>query len=124
MTGIEVSPCGRQNRPISVQRRQYELRLRGISTMDAGNAFLLEFMADFNGRFSRSPRSPHDAHRPLQPTDQLDRIFCSRTARSMTANLVVHFERRSYVITPTKDTRPLSGRRRPVEVHQWADGRL
>jgi hypothetical protein len=42
----------------------------------------------------------------------------------MTANLVVHFERRSYVITPMKDTRPLSGRRRPVEVHQWADGRI
>jgi hypothetical protein len=101
-----------------------ELRLRQISTMDAGKAFLPAFIADFNGRFSRSPRSPHDAHRPLQPTEQLDRIFCTRTARSMTANLVVHFERRSYVITPTTDTRPLSGRRRPVEVHQWADGRL
>ncbi|MDQ6669720.1 MAG: hypothetical protein M3069_03030 [Chloroflexota bacterium] len=30
MTGIEGSPCGRQNCPISVKRRQYKLRLSGI----------------------------------------------------------------------------------------------
>ena len=65
-----------------------ELRLRGIGTMDAGNAFVPEFMADFNQRFARQPRSSHDAHRPLLATDDLDRIFCTRTARSMTANLV------------------------------------
>jgi hypothetical protein len=101
-----------------------ELRLRGISTMDAGNAFAPEFMEDFNRRFAKPPRSPHDAHRPLLPTDDLDRIFCTRVARSMTPNMVVHFERSSYLITPTKETRGLAGRRRAVEVHRWADGRL
>jgi hypothetical protein len=30
-----------------------ELRLRAVSTMDAGNAFLPEFMADYNQRFGR-----------------------------------------------------------------------
>jgi hypothetical protein len=35
-----------------------ELRLRGISTIADGNAFLLEFMDDYNRRFGRVPRSP------------------------------------------------------------------
>ena len=34
-----------------------ELRLRGISSTDAGNAFLPEYMADFNGRFATRTRS-------------------------------------------------------------------
>ena len=42
-----------------------EMRLRGISTMEQGNAYLPEFMADFNRRFAVLPRSHHDAHRPL-----------------------------------------------------------
>ena len=89
-----------------------ELRLRGISTMDAGNAFLLKFMADFNGRFSRSPRSPYDAHRPLQPTDQLDRIFCTRTARSMTANLADGEAASWPPSTPALDRAAVTTRRR------------
>jgi hypothetical protein len=36
-----------------------ELRLGGISTIEAGNAYLPEFMADFNRRFA-FPRSSHD----------------------------------------------------------------
>jgi hypothetical protein len=73
-----------------------ELRLRGISTIDAGNAFLPEYMIDFNRRFARNPRSDHDAHRPLGSHDDLDKVFCARVQRTMTANLVVHFERNSY----------------------------
>ncbi len=42
----------------------------------------------------------------------------------MTGNLVVHFERGSYVITPGPETRGLAGRRRHVEVRKWEDGRI
>ena len=42
-----------------------ELRLRGISDWEAGNAFLPEFIDDFNRRFAVQPRSSHDAHRPF-----------------------------------------------------------
>ena len=38
-----------------------ELRLRDIADMDGGNAFLPEFMRDYNERFARPPRNPHDA---------------------------------------------------------------
>jgi hypothetical protein len=49
-----------------------ELRLREISTIDAGNAYLLTFRADYNRRFGKLPKSEHDAHRPLRPSDDLD----------------------------------------------------
>ena len=43
-----------------------ELLLRGISTKEAANAYAPHFIADFNGRFGKVPRSTFDAHRPLR----------------------------------------------------------
>jgi hypothetical protein len=40
--------------------------LRGISTWEAANAYAPSFIADFNRRFGKPPRSDHDAHRPLR----------------------------------------------------------
>ncbi|SDC44092.1 hypothetical protein SAMN05444679_10374 [Variovorax sp. CF079] len=48
-----------------------ELRLRGISTLEAGNAFAPHFIADFNGRVAKSPRRDFDAHRPLRADEDL-----------------------------------------------------
>ena len=42
-----------------------ELRLRGISTLEAANAYLPEFIAAYNERFAVVPRSSESAHRPL-----------------------------------------------------------
>jgi transposase len=66
-----------------------ELRLRGISDMAAGNAYLPEFREDFNRRFAVQPRSSHDAHRPLLKTDDLDRIFTHQKTGTLTKNLTV-----------------------------------
>jgi transposase len=52
-----------------------ELRLRGICTMNDANAYLPEFMDDYNRRFGRVARNDHDAHRPLLERDCLDDIF-------------------------------------------------
>jgi hypothetical protein len=49
-----------------------EMRLRGISDMEEGNAYLPEFIEVFNRRFAVVPRSEHDAHRPLLLTDDLE----------------------------------------------------
>lgn len=43
-----------------------ELRLRGISTPEAANAFAEEFMADYNRRFAKPPPDDFDVHRPLE----------------------------------------------------------
>jgi len=42
-----------------------ELRLRGISTLEGGNAFLPEFLADFTRRFARPPADATPAWRPV-----------------------------------------------------------
>jgi hypothetical protein len=97
-----------------------ELRLRGISTMADGNAFAPTFMADYNTRFARQPMNPHDAHRPLQPGDDLSQIFTWQEERTMTRNLVVHFKRLTYLIVPSPVALTLAGRR--VLVHESADG--
>ena len=52
-----------------------ELRLLGISDMQAGNTYLPEFRQDFNRRFAVQPRSTHNAHRPLLKTENLDVIL-------------------------------------------------
>ena len=60
------------------------MRLRGISDMAAGNAYLPEFMADFNRRFAAAPRNPEDAHRAvLHDAAELDLIFCEHHRRSI-----------------------------------------
>jgi hypothetical protein len=99
-----------------------ELRLRGISTMDDGNAFLPEFMDDYNRRFGRPPRNAHDAHRPLRPDEDLDRIFTWQVERTLSRNLVVHHERVTYLLEPGPETLPLGGQK--VRVFQWEDGRV
>jgi hypothetical protein len=99
-----------------------ELRLRGISTMEAGNAFVPEFMEDYDRRFGRPAKNSHDAHRPLRSDEDLSRIFTWQEERTMSRNLVVHFKRVSYLVEPGPETLPFAGKR--VRVFQWEDGRV
>jgi transposase len=75
-----------------------EMRLRSISDWQAGNAFLPEFMLDFNHRFAVQPRSSLDAHRPLSKTDDLARIFTWRESRVLSNNLTLQFHNIVYQI--------------------------
>jgi hypothetical protein len=95
-----------------------ELRLRGISTMESGNAFLPDFMVDYNRRFGREPRDPHDAHRPLRADEDLGQIFSWQEERRMTRNLVVHFKRVAYLVEPGPET--LSTRVPSSRTSAWA----
>ena len=77
-----------------------EMRLRGIDGMEAGNAYLPEFMADFNRRFAVAPRNPQDAHREvLHDAAELDLIFREHHGRKLTKNLTIRFECREYQVT-------------------------
>jgi len=75
-----------------------EMRLLDISSMRAGNAYLPEFMDDFNQRFAVAPRRAEDAHRPLLPHDDLARILTVREARVLSKNLTVQYENTVYQI--------------------------
>jgi hypothetical protein len=75
-----------------------ELRLRGISSWEAGNAFLPEYMADFNRRFAVQPKSTHNAHRPLAAKDNLTALFKWQETRILSKNLTLQFEKVVYQI--------------------------
>ena len=49
-----------------------ELRLKGICTIEAANAFAEEYMADYNRRFAKEPLHDFNAYRPLALDDDLD----------------------------------------------------
>jgi transposase len=75
-----------------------ELRLRGISDMEAGNAYLPEFREDYNRRFAVQPRSTHDAHRPLLKTENLDIILTHQKTGTLSKNLTVQSNKIIYQI--------------------------
>jgi hypothetical protein len=60
-----------------------ELRLTGIATIEATNAFLPGFMADFNARFAQAPFDSRDMHRPLAAHDDLDEAFAWKEERTV-----------------------------------------
>jgi transposase len=81
-----------------------ELRLRGITNMEDGNAFLPEYMADFNQRFAVSPHSPHDAHRPLTAPDMLAHTLAWQETRTLSKNLTLQFKKVVYQIQTDRPT--------------------
>ena len=89
----------RANRTLQ-DRLVKEMRLRGICGMEAANAYLPAFMADYNGRFGVAPRNPADAHRAVLHDDrELDLILCEHHARKVTGNLSISFEGDTYQVT-------------------------
>jgi transposase len=99
-----------------------EMGLRGISSMAEGNAYLFEFIADFNHRFAVEPRSSHDAHRPINPQDNLNQILTWQETRSLSKNLTVQFEKVVYQIQTDRPTYALRGAH--VTVCQDISGRV
>jgi hypothetical protein len=47
-----------------------ELRLAGVSSIAAANAWLPEFITDHNTRFGRDPANAKGLHRPLAQADR------------------------------------------------------
>ena len=81
-----------------------EMRLLDICSREDGNAYLPEFMADFNQRFADDPRSQVDAHRPLTTQDDLARILTWQVTRTISKNLLVQFENVVYQIQTERPT--------------------
>lgn len=112
----------RMNRTLQ-DRLVKELRLAGICNMEAGNAFLPDFVEDHNARFAICPTRPDDLHRPLNlAPDRLAEILCKREQRYVGSQLTFSFERKRIMLEETEVTRGLAGRY--VETYAYADGRL
>jgi hypothetical protein len=99
-----------------------ELRLAGISTVAAANAWLPGFISTHNDRFGRAPANAKDLHRKLTPADDLDEILAWREERTVTHNLTLHYDRMMLMLDPTPFARGLA--RKKVEVVNYPDGRF
>lgn len=99
-----------------------EMRLRDLSGIEAGNVYAHEFIQDFNRRFSVVPRSPQDAHRPLRPIDDLDRILTWQETRTLSKNLTFQYKKVIYQIITSRPSYAL--RKAQVTVCENAQGHI
>ncbi len=99
-----------------------ELRLRGISSREAANSYAPRFVADFNKRFGKPPKSEFDAHRPVRDDEDLDLIFTWRVSRKVSSSLTLQHDRVRYLLPDTADHRKLI--HRYIEVFEYPDGRI
>ena len=60
-----------------------EMRLANVSTLDAANQFLQDYLPIYNQRFSVQPVQPADLHRPRPASRELDRSLCIKTTRCL-----------------------------------------
>ena len=112
----------RANRTLQ-DRLVKELRLEGISDMEAANAFLPTFMERYNAKFAKTPRCPDNLHRPLNTEpDRLADVLCWRDERYVGNQLAFSYDRQRIILEENEFTRGLPGKY--VDSYEYPDGRL
>ena len=128
--GIQMIPAyspearGRSERSFATRqgRLPQELRLHGITTVEAANRFLDQtYVAEFNRRFQVPATQPGTAFLPLAGQD-LDRIFSLHHERVVNRDNTVQFENRTLQIERVRWRGTLFGC--TVRVHQHLNGDL
>ncbi|MFD0917984.1 ISNCY family transposase [Pseudahrensia aquimaris] len=99
-----------------------ELRLRNISSIKDANAYMSEFMADYNARFGKAPRNDKDMHRPFSEHDSLDGAMCHKEFRTLSHTLTLRYDKVLFIIEPSDFTTGLARKR--VTICDYPDGRL
>ena len=99
-----------------------EMRLAGVSTIEAANAFLPAYIEQHNRRFARAPLNSKDLHRPLADHESLDLAMVWREERTLTAALTLHYNKVMFILEPGELARSLARKR--VTVCEYPDGRL
>src|ERR1041384_4125834 len=99
-----------------------ELRLRGICTVAAANAYLPEFIADYNQRFAVAPRSAESAHRSLAKGEDLERVLTLCERRTLSKNLTLSYNNVIYQIKTKRAAYTMRGAH--VEVRENSSGEI
>lgn len=100
-----------------------EMRLLGIDSLAAANAYLPQFIAFFNDRFAVAPRSLQDAHRPLlQSPRALDLILAEHSQRTLSKNLTCQYRGHLYQVLADDRRRRLAGQH--ITVCERSDGEV
>jgi hypothetical protein len=97
-----------------------ELRLQGIGSIQAGNAFLGAFINDYNRRFGKEPLHPLDVHRPLGQREKLADICAVQEQRRLSRNLTFRYRNTVYAVEPCAENLKLKNR--PVTILTQCDG--
>ena len=112
----------RANRTLQ-DRLVKELRLAGISDMDAGNVYLQGFKERFNAQFAKAPAKPDNLHRALNvEPDRLDDVLCWRDTRYVGKQLTFSYDRKRIMLEESDTTRGLVGKY--VDTYAFVDGRF
>jgi hypothetical protein len=128
--GVRMTPAyppqarGRSERGFGTWqgRLPQELRLHGIGTVEAANAFLREhYIGEFNRRFQVAGAQPGSAFMPCRAKD-LERIFSLQFERPVNRDNTVRFQNLTLQIEPVRWRSTLAGC--TVIVHQHLDGTL
>ena len=98
------------------------MRIAKICNIEAANAFLPSFLKKFNQKFAKAPLDPHNAHRPLLPTQNLDRIFCLKEKRRLSKNLTLQYNNVTYQVIA--DRREYILRKAEVMVLETKEGEV
>jgi transposase InsO family protein len=109
----------RMNRTLQ-DRLVKELRMDGINSIEAANAWCDQFVERYNRLFSCAPRSELDLHLPLRPTDDLARILATRETRKLSVKLTVQHGDLRYLLKDAPEHRALIGQ--TITIHTYADG--
>lgn len=70
-------------------RLPVELALAGVKSVDAANAFLLDYIPRFNAAFAAEPAEQFSAYVPLPAHFDLDRLLCAEITRSLSPGSTV-----------------------------------
>jgi len=100
-----------------------ELRLAGISDMEAGNAYLQGFTDRHNSKFAKAPAKPDNLHRALNvEPDRLADVLCWRENRYVGKQLTFSYDRKRVMLEENDITRGLVGKY--VDTYAFVDGRF
>jgi len=99
-----------------------ELRLAGITSIAAANAFLVDFLPRYNARFTVPASDPTNAFRPLDPARDLQQVFAFVYTRTVAADNTVQFGQQRLQIQP--DRQRTTYVRATVSVQERLDGSL
>jgi transposase len=97
-----------------------ELRLTHTSDLPAANAVLRKFVADYNRRFARTPRTAQKAWRPAP--QNLERICCFTDQRIVSNDNVVQWDGQRLQIHPQPRRFSFAGAK--VQIYRALDGRI
>jgi len=100
-----------------------EMRLRGVSDIDAAQAFAEEFIELWNARFAKPPLSDADAHRPwTKGDDALDEALARREQRTLSKALTFSAGGQVYCVETSGPGMALRGAR--VTLLHFQDGAM